>query len=442
MRPEDQPDAGILLYLIDMATRFRASLTLWLALVLSACSLFPGPEPVGLPTAEATPTTSPALISLGTPAATEVTLRLWLPVSFRADEGSPGGAVLRDRLHDFELANPGVRIDVRLRAESGPGGLRDMLGLAAGAAPEALPDVVALDQPSLHAAALKGLIHPLPAEVQPEEGAGWFAFVAPLATVDGRMYGIPFVADCLVLAQREPAPLAPPQWKSLTTWDDQLHLPLADPSARLLLLAYHMEGGGLPASASTLALNGDSLERSLAWLLELEEGGVLSPGSLQLATPEQTLLALQTRGRGAVTSFSALATATRSRSGLSGSLPPTPGTLASTLVTGWAWAITAVDGNRAQLATQLLTWLSDAKFLGEWTRAQGMLPTRQGALAAWPAGFLTALAGECAEAGEAQPSEEVLVTLGPLLDRAVRQVLLEGVSPHDAAQAAAAAIHP
>ncbi|MCX6025286.1 MAG: extracellular solute-binding protein [Chloroflexi bacterium] len=425
-----------------MATRLRATVALWLALLLTACSLFPGPEPVGLPTAEATPTTSPALLNLGTPAASEITLRLWLPVSFRADEGSPGGAVLRDRLHAFELANPGVRIDVRLRADSGPGGLRDMLGLAAGAAPEALPDVVALDQPSLHAAALKGLIQPLPADVQPEESAGWFAFVAPLATVDGRMYGIPFVADCLVLAQREPASLDPPQWKSLTTWDDQLHLPLADPSARMLLLAYHMAGGELPASASSLALDADELERSLAWLRELEERGVLSPGSLQLATPELTLLALQTRGRGAVTSFSALATATRSRSGLSGSLPPTPSTQASTLVTGWAWATTAVHGDRAQRATRLLAWLSDAEFLGEWTHAQGMLPTRQGALAAWPADFLSALAGECAKAGEVQPSEEVLVSLGPLLNRAARQVLLEGASPHEAAQAAAAAIHP
>src|SRR3989304_9469404 len=102
-RADGPPGSGILLYLIDMATRFRAGLTLWLALLLTACGLFPSPEPVGLPTAAATPTTSPALVNLGTPAATEVTLRLWLPVSFRAGEGSPGGGVLRDRLHDFEL---------------------------------------------------------------------------------------------------------------------------------------------------------------------------------------------------------------------------------------------------------------------------------------------------------------------------------------------------
>ncbi len=283
-----------------MTIRLRATVVLWLAVLLCACSLFPSPELSALPTAQPTPTTSPALLSLGTPIATEVTLRLWLPVSFRPDEGSPGGRVLRERLHSFELANPGVHIEVRLRADSGPGGLRDMLGLAAGAAPETLPDVVALDQPSLRAVALKGLIQPLPSEVQPGEGADWFAFVAPLATVDGRLYGIPFVADCLVLAQREPAPLDPPEWQSLTTWDDQLHLPLADPSARMLLLAYHMAGADLPSSSSSLALDADALERSLAWLSQLAEGDVLSPASLQLGTPELTLLALQTlrKGRG------------------------------------------------------------------------------------------------------------------------------------------------
>jgi ABC-type glycerol-3-phosphate transport system substrate-binding protein len=425
-----------------MATRQRPCVALWLAAVLSACGLFPGPSPVGLPTAQATPTTSPALLNRGTPAASEVSLRLWLPVSFRPDQGSPGGIVLRDRLLAFEAAHPGVRVDVRLRADSGPGGLRDMLGLAAGAAPDALPDVVALDQPSLHAAALKGLIQPLPGQVEPSLEEDWFSFALPLAAVDGRMYGLPFVGDCLVLAQREPARLDAPQWEQLTAWGDQLHLPLADANARLLLLNYRLAGGELPTSASTMALDVDALDRGLTWLLDLQDRGVLSATSLQLSTLDLTLMALQTRGRGAVTSFSALAAATRSRSGLSGSLPPAPGPQASTLVTGWAWATTVANGERAQLVTQLLAWLSDPQFTGEWAYGQGLLPTRASALAEWPQGFLTSLAGKCAQFGEAYPSEEVLVSLGPLLNRAVRQVLLEGAAPREAAEEAGAALNP
>src|SRR5512147_2039822 len=106
-----------------MATRHRACVALGLAALLSACGLFPGPSPVGLPTPPVTPTTSLALLNVGTPASSEVMLRVWLPESFRPDQGSPGGIVLRDRLRAFEQDNPGVSVDVRLRADSGPGGL-------------------------------------------------------------------------------------------------------------------------------------------------------------------------------------------------------------------------------------------------------------------------------------------------------------------------------
>ncbi len=425
-----------------MATRHRAYVALWLAALLSACGLFPGPSPVGLPTPPTTPTTSPALLNVGTPVASELTLRMWLPVSLRPDEGSPGGPLLRERLKAFELSHPGVHVEVRLRADSGPGGLRDMLGLASGAAPDTLPDIVALDQAALHAAALKGLIQPVADETKSSADDDWFAFASPLAEVDGRKYGEPFVADCLVLAQREPVPLDPPQWKQVLTWDDQLHLPLADADARVALLLYRMAGGEVPASASTLSLDTKALEQALTWLQDLDAHAMLSSTSLQLTTPELALMALQTRGRGAVTSYSALATSIRSRSGLSASLPPAPGDVRSTLVTGWAWATTVTDPERAPLVTQLLAWLGDTQFEAAWTHAQGLVPARASTLAAWPPGFMTSLAGECGAHGEAYPTEEVLVSLGPLLNRALRQVLLEGATPHDAAQAAATALHP
>lgn len=186
--------------------------TLAIALLLQGCGLFPAPAAPPLPTAEATPTTSPALLSVGTPASTVTSLRLWLPVDFHPDGTSPAGSILQAHLRAFEDAHPGLRLEVRLRAAAGPGGLRDMLALAASAAPNSLPDVIALDQPNLHAAALKGLVLPLQEGSQLTPPSDWFPFAQSLAEVDQTAYGVPFAADCMLLVQRSPAPASPPSW--------------------------------------------------------------------------------------------------------------------------------------------------------------------------------------------------------------------------------------
>ena len=63
-----------------------------------------------------------------------VTLRVWLPAEFDPSSATPAGDLLKARLDEFATQNPGVRIDVRIKAIQGPGGLLESLVTASAAA--------------------------------------------------------------------------------------------------------------------------------------------------------------------------------------------------------------------------------------------------------------------------------------------------------------------
>src|SRR5262245_40788960 len=46
-------------------------------------------------------------------------LRLWLPPSFDPNAGTPSANLLKQRLADFQLSHPGLKIDVRIKDAEG-----------------------------------------------------------------------------------------------------------------------------------------------------------------------------------------------------------------------------------------------------------------------------------------------------------------------------------
>jgi ABC-type glycerol-3-phosphate transport system substrate-binding protein len=361
----------------------------------------------------------------------------------RPDDSTPGGSLLASRIAAFEEAHPGLQVDVRVKAESGTGGLREMLGLAALAAPGAMPDAVALDQSDLQAASLKGLLVSLAgSQLAPPDKAPWAAFAAPLSMTEDTFSGLPFAADCEILVQSQPTTPSPPLWTDLLRWHRNLYLPLADPKAIFLLSEYLEAGGRLPAGLSQVSLDAPALTATLQWLYGLSRGGILAPESLQIASFHEGLNLLETGGQGAISDFTEYAAATRVRGDLSGSLPPIPMGQAHTLVTGWSWAVTTADPQRQRLAIDLVEWLSDPKFIGSWTRAQGLLPARTDALSSWPDDALTQLARACLGAGDLYPSDEIVTTLAPVLSQAARSVLVQNEDPGQATSAAISALQP
>ncbi len=95
-------------------------------------------------------------------------LRIWMPPQFNPNANNPAAVLLKKRLQDFEADHPGLEVDVRIKSESGDADLLSSLAITSMAAPNALPDLIALPRPSLESAAQKGLIKPLDFSREPQ----------------------------------------------------------------------------------------------------------------------------------------------------------------------------------------------------------------------------------------------------------------------------------
>ncbi|MBN2086566.1 MAG: extracellular solute-binding protein [Anaerolineales bacterium] len=365
-------------------------------------------------------------------------LTLWVPPAFRSDGNSPAGELLNRRIDAYEALHPGITVVVRIKAANGDGGLRDSLSAASAAAPGSMPDLVALDQSNLHAAAIKELIHPLDGLLPADAWDSYFPYARSMVTVDGHMFGVPFAGDAIILAGTLMPYPAPRRWTDTGNWTSPMFAPLADSRALFLFFGYYAAGGTPLLSVADTRIEPEALARTLAWLQAMQEGGVLNPRSLQLESFESAFLAIESVGDCAVTLYSIVSKASDYYIGHM----PTPEGEAFSLSTGWAWAVATSDPDRQIIAADLMTWLTDPEFLAEWSATQGVLPPARPAMEQWASGARRDLASSISESSFVFPDDEILVFAGPVFSKAARRVLLDGISPADSAQEAAKAIHP
>src|SRR3972149_4031140 len=159
---------------------------LLLSLICSACA---GPlVPAETPAPEASPTPESgapltALPAVETTRSPErpTTLRIWLPPQFDPADGSSAGDLLQARLAEFSGLHHAVRIETRVKALTGPGGLLDSLSAANAAAPLAMPDLILLPRALLETAALKGFLYPVDGLATSLNEDDWFAYAQQLA---------------------------------------------------------------------------------------------------------------------------------------------------------------------------------------------------------------------------------------------------------------------
>jgi ABC-type glycerol-3-phosphate transport system substrate-binding protein len=160
---------------------------------LSACSgiALPGLPGTGtpsepLPTAALTST--PAIVP-ATPTPGPTILRIWLPPQFDPSLDSPASRLLQEQLDAFVEQHPGVRIEVRIKALDGPGGLLDALSAANSAAPLALPDLILLPRAHLETAASK-VINPFDG-LSILNSDDWYDYAKQLARLQDNTFGLP-----------------------------------------------------------------------------------------------------------------------------------------------------------------------------------------------------------------------------------------------------------
>ena len=132
-----------------------------LSIVIAGCTSAPVTGEDSTPRPPQTPTATPLSTSESTqPVPQPTVLRIWVPPQFDPESGSPAGDLLQERLNLYTAERPDLRIETRVKASSGTGGLLDSLSSANAAAPLVVPDLILLPRAGLEIAALKGLLFP------------------------------------------------------------------------------------------------------------------------------------------------------------------------------------------------------------------------------------------------------------------------------------------
>jgi multiple sugar transport system substrate-binding protein len=418
--------------------------------VLFAAFLLVGCEgilaPLGTPTPQVTPQATQTELptqqaALETPAQTAtppgpVTLRIWVPPQFDPTQQTLAGELMRSRIAEFSSRRPSVRVEVRVKAVDGPGGLLDSLTTASAAAPLALPDLVALPRPLQETAALKGLLHPYDNLTAALDDPDWYEFARQLALLQSSTFGLPFAGDVLVVVYHPLAiESAPASWPEALNLSSPLAFSAADPQALFTLGLYQSAGGAVRDDQGRPVLETNPLTAVLTFYQEAEKHGLMPVWLTQIQNDDQVWEAMQDgRADMAVTWASRFLEETPADSAIA-PIPTAEGKL-YTLATGWVWALASPQPERQEISVQLAEFLTESGFLARWSQAAGYLPPRPSALSAWSDSDLQSVLNQIALSAQLYPSADVLTSLGPPLGDATVQVLKQQTDPLSAAQVA------
>ena len=348
-----------------------------------------------------------------TPAGAPRELRVWVPSRFDPNAGTPAATALRARLDLYARLNPDVRLEVRVRDETESAGLLEMLSVARAAAPDTLPDLVALPRDELEDAALKSLIHPIEGLTDVLDAPDWYFYARQLGLVQNSAYGVPFAGDALVLAY-DPAKFSKPpdSWDTILRRPGALALSADGGQVLFVISLYRSMNGGVQNAQNRPVLEDFALEPALSIL---EKARINR--SIFVDTDDQAWVELL-GGRAAWI----ITPATRAMAEPSGriALAPLPGVNNDpfTLGTTWAWALAGSDPQDDAPAMELAGWLVQDQFLNTWTEHAGYLPVRSAA----PSERFPAL-GVVAESAQPVPSNDVLAAYEPVLQGAAQRIL-------------------
>jgi ABC-type glycerol-3-phosphate transport system substrate-binding protein len=369
-----------------------------------------------------------------------VTLKIWVPPEFDPDNGTTEGNLLNARLDAFSNRKANIRIETRVKAVEGPGGMLDMLTTSSTAAPLALPDLIALPQHTLENAAIKGLLFPFDGLTSLMEDADWYEFANQLSHLQESTYGIPFAGDALVMVYR-PAALGeqPKDWTSLlevsTQSSSSLSFPASDVDSLVTLTLYQSLGGVLVDDEDRPTLDTIQLTEVLTYYHQAEQSMLMPFWLTQYETDEQSWTAYQEGQTEMAITWMNRYLRVLPADSTCVTIPTQDGN-PFTLATGWAWALASSDPDHQVLSAQLAEFLTDSDFLAAWTTAAGYIPPKSSTLSLWENISLQNLLNQVALSAELIPSLPMLTTLGPVLQKATVDVLKQEASPITASETA------
>lgn len=406
-------------------------------ILLASCSLFP-PAETGI-NLESTPTPTATLQPTAEstqPAPGPTVLNIWLPPQFDPENGTPAGDLLKSRLEEYTAQRPDVRIQTRIKAASGSGGLLDSLSTANAAAPLIVPDLILLPRESVEIAALKGLLFPFDEYTNTLNDGDWYPYAQDLAHLQTSSYGFPFAGNALVSLFRPAEIEIPPEdWTSTLELAQPLAFPAADEQALFTLAQYLSTGGLIQNADGRPTLEPNPLIEVLSFYEQAEVAGVMPFWLTQFTTDEQSWESYTENQVNLVASWT-----NRYLTTLPGDTDAAPilteDGVPLTLVNGWVWALSTPQIERQALSVDLAEFLTQGEFLSAWTEAGGYLPPRASALEGWSNASLRSIIEQVIQSAQIIPQNDVMAALGPVLQEAVVNVLKQQSDPATAASQA------
>jgi ABC-type glycerol-3-phosphate transport system substrate-binding protein len=367
------------------------------------------------------------------------TLRIWVPPQFDPAGKNPASQLLKARLEQFEAENPGIDLDVRVKALDGTGGLLEGLSAANAAAPLTLPDLVLLPRTLLESAALKGLLYPYDGLSSLMDDPSWFEYARQLARLESNTYGIPFAGDAMLMAYY-PAKIGdtPSSLEASISLGEVLLFPAADLQALFTLCMYLASGGSLQDSEGRPSLDRDTLVNILNIYQRASQAGVMPYWLTQYSKNEQVWEAFMGEGYPMAVTWSStyLEQIINASANLSVAPLPTPDGTPFTLASGWSWALAGQDPERRMISVRLVEFLVERDFLASWTYAAGYLPPRVDALQGWQDTDLQQMLEQISYSAQLIPPADLIASIGPSVEQAVVDVLKAQSDPQSAAQTA------
>jgi multiple sugar transport system substrate-binding protein len=423
----------------NMNKRCATTIVLFI-LLLSACS--PVNQTVNPPAPTSTPSEEiPTVAPTESSQSADSILRIWLAPAFDPNNGSQAGELLQERLAFFADRHPGVKIEIRIKAESGVGGLYQSLAAAKMTAPSVLPDIIALNPDALQAAVAEELIVPVEQYLQAPSSPAWYEHTISISRVEGTLFGQPFASETDILAYRTFRFQSPPlTWSEILAGPESFLFPANDPLAKFTLAQYLALGGSLTDESGNPQIDPIVLTEVLSFYSSAKSSDILSTTALQYTSAAETWQALASeRATSAIAPLSEFLVESDLRVYTAVPLPsqsePSTG-LAKT----WSWAIVNSNSDHRELAAEMIDWLTQTEFLGNWTHALGMLPPTALALSQWPEGPETSLASSLVTIVQPDIAAETVEIVGPAFHQAVIAVIRDGVKPSNAAIDAAQSI--
>jgi ABC-type glycerol-3-phosphate transport system substrate-binding protein len=377
----------------------------------------------------------------------EIVLTVWTAEAFAPLSDTPGGQTLLEQLSAFEQAYPDIRVEVYIKRTHGEGSTLAYLRSAPDVAPGILPDIALLDREGLTQAAREEWIAPVEPLLDSSIRSDLYPVAEALGSVDGTLFGLPYLLEVQHSIYRETDFEAPPN-----SFEAVLGSPVSYAFSagalrgvnHTILLQYLAAGGTLTGEEGLPLLDAEALRSVLSFYAEARQDGVIDPVLFQLTDPVEAWEMYLNRQANLVTVTSTLYLAGRDdvrNTGLT--WVPTLDGEPYALVSGWSWVMVTRDAERQAAAMTLVNFLMDPASQGEYTQAVHWLPSQRAALAVWgDTDPYTTFGDTLLKNADPLPNMAALTAVGDAVQGAFEDVLLNGTLPVQAANQAAQSVNP